>query len=326
MREGEASSFGPEEMGFQDEQKRDEKAEREKGVLERLRTSRAIRPIILALGLGIGASGGMHAYQQSQERARIEQEGARIEEKVERAERLFGEYGKIDAAVTEKEHATETEPLITETSDILLYGHTKLIKVDAKEFKEFLSTTYPKGWVDNEVSSITQSDERKPLGEKYGGAKHATVAAAYIREGERGKIKFYDVTLTNSPSHLLRDVLPHELGHGNDWLSDQEMTYEERLDLQLAVAERLSADDRFQSSYVESIQNDNPQAERCLKALEYWAEICGQYFNDPSKLHYNDYELVNNCVKAGDPDYDENAANEVRNNFLESLDNQDRHP
>jgi hypothetical protein len=117
--------------------------------------------------------------------------------------------------------------------------------------------------------------------------------------------------------YLVEELITHELGHANDWSSDMEMSNEERLDLLLAVSDRLDAASRYDSSYVESIKNRNKRLERYFKAREYWAEICSAYFNDPDVLDVEDYILVDSVVKKSDPNFNCRKSSQERSQMIE---------
>jgi len=103
--------------------------------------------------------------------------------------------------------------------------------------------------------------------------------------------------------YIIENILSHEMAHANDWVSDMELSNEERLDLLLAVGSRLDAVPRYGSNYVEAIENKNKKTERYFKAQEYWAEISAQYFRDPDELDAKDYLLVDGVVRKTDPNF-----------------------
>ncbi len=170
-----------------------------------------------------------------------------------------------------------------------------------------LLAVFPQQWVGEEVAFIVQHPGEKYPKEKleeYGikdAVAVATCAGGY--KGRKAEIILYSLT-TSRPLRDNFETLAHELAHANDWDSDLEMSYRERLELLEAIGERLSDSDRYQSWYVESIQNPDKKKERYLKATEYWAEIVKQYFTNPDKLHIKDFEIVDRHVKRHDPKYD----------------------
>lgn len=174
--------------------------------------------------------------------------------------------------------------------------------------KEFIGKivheTYPNGWVNNQVSRIVQSSEKN--NKTYKGVGSGALASFSKPEpsnlNDRGKITFWKISESVNPNYIVRSV-GHEIGHSNDWESDKEMTAEQRVDLLLRISGRLDAKDRYQSSYVESIEDDDPQKQSYYKATEYWAEICAQYFDDATKLNIKDFRIVDQQVRRTDANF-----------------------
>ncbi|MBI3963730.1 MAG: hypothetical protein HY341_01905, partial [Candidatus Kerfeldbacteria bacterium] len=191
------------------------------------------------------------------------------------------------------------------------YGFEE-VRMSREQFQDYATRTFPKGWVNNEVVSIEQTDVQNPMPERYGIKGES--AATWHRG--RDTLVFDGASRDDNIGWVLRECLPHELGHANDWQSDNEMSGEERLDLLLAVGDRLGSEDRFRSSYVERINNPDEQQERYTKAVEYWAEICAQYFRNPEAMDIKDYQLVDARVRAVDPDYDADECREERQQMV----------
>lgn len=178
--------------------------------------------------------------------------------------------------------------------------------LDTETLKRVITEVFPDGWVRNEIKSIKYKDEHKKPGLEYGlGEEWETVAECghFVFSGEKSEITFYKTKNDRTGESNLA-VIAHEIAHANDWGADNEMTAEERVNLLLAIAKRLESSDRFQSLYVESIQNKDEQKKKYLQATEYWAEVCRQAFTDPSKLHIEDFNLVKKCVERGDKKFD----------------------
>ncbi|MFC1662703.1 hypothetical protein ACFL04_00875 [Patescibacteria group bacterium] len=191
--------------------------------------------------------------------------------------------------------------------------------VDQGRFREVITETYPQNWVSTEVDTIAQYDETEPLPEKYGPKAGDEAAATYYHGDDYNTIIMHAPTKEYAPDHVLNDLLPHELGHANDWESDNDMSIEGRADMLLAIYERLQSDDRYQSAYVEAIENEDEKLEMYLKATEYWAEICAMYFSQPGELDQKDFELVDNWVREADPDFDIYEANDKRWDHLDKI-------
>lgn len=178
-------------------------------------------------------------------------------------------------------------------------------RIDSATVDRILAETYPKGWVRGEVASVEQLPDRVLFGERYGLGKDAEAFATCYREGlsDQSKIVFHGISERGYSANEIFEVLAHELAHANDWESDNEMNQGEKMNLLLQVGDRLDDEDRYYSSYVESIENKDEQAGRYLKASEYWAEICAAYLFDQSNMSYQDYKLVENHLKKQDPNF-----------------------
>ena len=99
----------------------------------------------------------------------------------------------------------------------------------------------------------------------------------------------------------------HELIHSNDWIRDAEMSSLERLEMLDEVVDRLKSEDRFRSSYVESIENPDKKEELYIKATEYLAEIGKAYFMDPDMLKKGftkDFNIIDKLIKIHDSEFD----------------------
>jgi hypothetical protein len=76
------------------------------------------------------------------------------------------------------------------------------------------------------------------------------------------------------------------------------------------------------SEYVESIGQDGSITDQreitYRKAIEYWAEISSQYFQNPHLLHAKDFDLVDAHVRSTDPDFDPARAFETRQDIIDS--------
>ncbi len=199
-------------------------------------------------------------------------------------------------------------PPILETSSL----ETSSATLTPKELRKYLVESYPKGWIENEVAAIRQVDIDERMPEEYGIEGQVAGSCAGGDWDRRANITLMRLTKDDNLHVLTNSTISHELGHANDWDSDQEMTEEERINLLLAVGERLDDSDRYQSWYVESIQNKDKKYELYKKAKEYWAEICRQYFYIPHDLNIKDFRLVEGVIKKADPQFDVSSANNER--------------
>lgn len=226
------------------------------------------------------------------------------------------EYAKDRVRQLEQsEPEKEYEPTEIKTDIVAQNYRGREVRISQEQLRTFATRTFPRGWVSNEVVSIEQSDARDPLPERYG-IKDSESAASCERGSDRDTIVFHGASKDENIGWVLRDCLPHELGHANDWESDAEMSGEERMNLLLAIGERLGSKDRYQSSYVERINNPDEQYERYQKATEYWAEICAQYFRNPEAMDVKDFMLVDDRVRKVDPGYDVDECRDERQQMV----------
>ncbi len=165
---------------------------------------------------------------------------------------------------------------------------------------------YPKGWVSGKFLAINYStgQDTNTL-QRYGTNVTGRVVGTYNQATR--SLNFYtnsnfEVKLADnkSPSNLapkaLDDVFSHEVGHANDWISNFNLPYERRLALLDSIIGRLNSDDRIKFSYVESIDEKKFD----LKAEEYWAELCSEYFRSPKNLkerHPKDFAIIDGVVE-----------------------------
>lgn len=217
---------------------------------------------------------------------------------VEVSQRVRESLRRESAPVSQGEHHMETGDIATAT----ISGEPYLLP---REKVDQIFRTFPESWT-RDVFEVRQDnadsgdDDQRPdglLGWK-------TIARCSHDE-KGGKIIFTAFAKKIDKLLLVMDFLPHEVAHANDWEHDGKMSEEERADLLLAIVDRLASPDRFKSDYVEKIKNDDdPQEELYIKALEYWAEISKEFLmGKGNKLHIKDYALVAARIKATDPAY-----------------------
>lgn len=187
-------------------------------------------------------------------------------------------------------------------------------KLSPQVLGEYLKSL-PKDWVEGEVAAIVQSHNSIPVG--YKGVQTENALAVNTGFG-KSKIIFSSQSKDCWRSFVV-ESLGHEIAHSNDWERDDQMTYTERVELLFRIAHRLSAGNRFRSTYVESIEGDTAEEKNYYRAVEYWAEICAQYFIDPTALHIEDYQIVDEQIRKTDPHYNPIVTSEKRANIIKGL-------
>ncbi len=176
--------------------------------------------------------------------------------------------------------------------------------------------TFPRNWVNGEIKEIAQANSNEnPITER--GGLVWTTDAAIIQD----KVTLFQNIKNHSKDYFV-EILGHESGHANDWKSNKRASYEDKLDLLLKVSRRIDSQDKFHSTYAESQLKSNQKDSRINKYLysqEYWAEICSQYFKDPTQLSIDDFELVDGWVKKADPKYNPTVMTEQRMQILNQI-------
>lgn len=255
---------------------------------------------------------------------RLSKEKERLEKKIEDFRFIANtDFTKRDEDITntvediisDKPTERRTESLIA--GDIVASRDT----ISAEVLEAIAVQTYPEGWVEGEITSISQDlINRGSEGmNNYGLTGWSTIASCIqeSRVGGKSQIIFYKDSAKNTLYENINEALSHEIAHANDWEADNELSFEERLNLLLAIADRVRSEDRYLSTYVESINNEDKQKELYLKCTEYWAEICSRYFGDSAdNLNYKDVQIIEGMVKKEDPDFDQPAACTKRINSI----------
>lgn len=201
--------------------------------------------------------------------------------------------------------------------------------MDSSFIAEVLTKTFPNNWASNiEVSVIKYEDKVKNISEGYN-IKGGKAWADYNPNTKN--ITFYQGTKNYPIYENINICLTHELGHANDWDTDNETSVDDKMVLLVSIAERLDSPDRYMSSYVESIgipdttkeiaegttyYSNAHQRQKYNKAKEYWGEICSVYFSSPGLLNVKDFELVDNWVKKNDPTFNLEKSIELRSEMI----------
>ncbi len=175
------------------------------------------------------------------------------------------------------------------------------------EMNEILGT-FPIEFLSN-MNSISFENVHKKMNAKKYGETNAHKEASGEADSNDRSVKIFAGALEGGKIWITNDLIAHELAHLNDWDTNKLLTLEERLELLNKILERLNSEDRYQSSYVESITNDNKQYEKYSKAQEYYAEIMEVYFsvNGPISLPEADRAIAREVIYKLNPQYNENA-------------------
>jgi len=159
---------------------------------------------------------------------------------------------------------------------------------------------YPEEWIKGKVKKITLHEEN--FGPKTSYSAFGETVGMFNPDGDRIDIYGYVIGETNLSQ--FDQVIAHEIAHGNDWLHNDQLFQEERVDLLAKILARVLADDRYNSGYVESINSGDEAATLARKCEEYLPVIAAVFFNNPTELNYKDYTIIYDLVSKKNPGYD----------------------
>jgi len=186
-----------------------------------------------------------------------------------------------------------------------------------EDLKELWSEKYyPKGWLDDEINVVEYRDKelkgdlKREYGRdeevKYGGTTHME------KEG-KSKIEFYFKGPKEHDSkkdfiETLDWYFSHEASHANDWESESQMDFKNRVDFLCEVSQSCFKGGAFRDvmGYVDSIKNNDKNKERYYKVREYWGSCCEYYFTFPEIFKQNnpaEFAMVDKYVKMEDTNY-----------------------
>lgn len=170
---------------------------------------------------------------------------------------------------------------------------------------------YPKDWINERIGKIEY------VGSKLDSEEWSTYASYRRSEKKRGNVRFFkpsgslpeDISSidVNNVINALDHYFAHEAGHANDW-EEEDLDFRNRVEFLHEVTQHCFQEDAYRDAgkYIESIKNDDPQAEKYCKAIEYWAMSCEQYFTSPDTFREAwplEFDLVDKYVKKEDPDF-----------------------
>ncbi|MEK7501697.1 MAG: hypothetical protein AAB629_02115 [Patescibacteria group bacterium] len=174
---------------------------------------------------------------------------------------------------------------------------------------------YPKNWINGEVSAIEFTDKLLEINDKHtkGGELDSSSLISRALFGKSPVMSIYrNRKKTGSREKIApfsERIIAHEFGHANDWENDMDLNIADRQDLLLRVYERMTSgnpfkrdNDKYHETFIDGTQNG-----MYIATIEYWAEICGGFFENPKSFldrFPEDFKLVNDYVKKNDPTFD----------------------
>lgn len=176
------------------------------------------------------------------------------------------------------------------------------INIPNQKLMDVLRTTIPKGFLLNVKKIIYVDRESVSLIKIFYGFSFEPASSA--NPLTKNITVFYQEKTTRVK--IVRELLAHEIAHLNDWTSNSLLTRQERLKLLCDVLKRLDADDRYDSRYVEYINPKNESLKKYMRAIEYWAEINGEYLSpvgETPNLSSKDREIIENVLQKMDSCY-----------------------
>ncbi|MFH0952548.1 MAG: hypothetical protein V1838_05240 [Patescibacteria group bacterium] len=175
--------------------------------------------------------------------------------------------------------------------------------------------TYPEGWIKGEIRKISLH-EHIPFVKIQGKADKKYYGR--LDEGYGGGEKDVNIYGVQEGTPEFRAftadiIFSHELSHANDWETDKDLTYTQRLALLANVQRQIEKGNNYDDlgwSKDEINIDDNKQRDY-VYAREMWAEWCQEYFTFPREFKKNypeEYELVHQLVTSQDPNFNSEEA------------------
>lgn len=226
-------------------------------------------------------------------------------EKVEELNEIFGEDYIRSVLNKEINDDAPMRPEKTAAENVIIDASNP--NIPAADLGEYLKG-FPSDWIQGKVKKISLSQKQ------YGGH------GSYVRGGEvigqfssdSHNIEIYGAAIQKNNFSLFDRTVAHEVAHGNDWIRNNQLTAEERVDLLAKIAARLMSNDHYVSAYVESIETSDPQTTEIHRHEEYFAEISAAFFNDPTELNYKDFLIIHDLVNKGDASYNIEHGSNIR--------------
>lgn len=307
------------------ERKINEAREVERAVMEiraeRAKLSSRLRPYVLlaaktigfAGGIAAGGSAGYLTADRYLEDRKNHEAASRAE-----VEQLRAETTRLQAEIEARKASEVTLVKAAEGKMITVNLSGMDHAMTPEMMGRIINETYPSGWTKN-VSSIVASPEREKLSKEYGIEGHAAATTEKMEQG--GDIITYYADASKDAGDNLSDTLPHELAHSLDWDHPWPLDKEKGELVKAKITERLKTGNRYMSSYVEGINNQNKVIEQSWKRDEYWAVVHAVYFGTQEPLEFlpdEDFKMVEDVVNLVQPGFNRDAAWERRRQLLDA--------
>ena len=167
---------------------------------------------------------------------------------------------------------------------------------------------YPKGTINGNIAHIRLVKASNFSMDFVHGVGKDTAASVTDCDDE---ITFWEneglsVNFKNGTKAFSDIYFSHELGHINDWVNDNHLTPTERVEFLFDVIEVFKQPGSFRNAYI------NSQKNQYSKIVEYWGELCHNFFYPAKNNFFKDHEHEINVIKKWllryDPKFDADTA------------------
>lgn len=246
-------------------------------------------------------------YQNHMEHTLTQQEKDKLSEDFERIKQYFGVQAIEKIKNGDKAAFFERQEQPTQKVVYRNFGKAGLSEASVKRMVSEESF-FPKNFIDGEIRGLYFSE----VVEKN--EKGTTEGTFFVKE--KAIVVFLKENLAsleevNKKSLLwyIKHISAHELGHANDWETDKESSIADRANLLRMIGERLNSKDKLVTYQAKEGAEEYYDSEKdtYMKAKEYWADLCREYFSTPALLKSEfpaDFKIIDDFVKKQDPDFD----------------------
>jgi len=189
--------------------------------------------------------------------------------------------------------------------DVVVTGSHELLS--APEVVRYLKG-YPDAWINGNIVKVTLRSEE--FGRTSNNSIYSKTAGYFNRETKT--INIFGATIKGKNLTMFDRTIAHEVAHSNDWISSDDLTVAERIDLLAKIYARTLSHDRYISAYVESVTGPDYATLISTRCEEYFATISEAYFNNPTELNYKDYQIIHDLVSKKNPIYDIEEGKRIR--------------
>lgn len=213
-----------------------------------------------------------------------------------------------------KRHIAESKRNSPDTDDVKIENFDDLgIKKETLEKMWADGDTYPNGWINEEIETITLNN--RPLLDKNYDARVSNYGGRQTIVMMKDALSDYLIGLKDIDRYFA-----HESGHANDWQCKKNVSFEQRIALLTDVLRQIELTDieDLYEGYSLYDFKDEQQKNR-IQAKETWAEMCEFYFSDPElfkDVYPEAFKIVDDWVKNTDPNFDPASSAKKRQEIM----------